>query len=250
MIHFAKDLAWPRVKSLADSGAVALLPVGSTEAHGPHLPLSVDVVIAEEVCRRLASRLEQRGESTVVFPAVAYGLTDFASAFAGTVSLTAEITRGLISGVLTGIAQHGFKRIGVINHHLEPAHFSVVHEAAKLAREKTVATIVVPDHRKKPHGPRLGTEFTQGGSHAGFYETALMMAAAPKLVDEAARRVLPALEVDLPAKIKAGAKNFHECGGPEAYFGSPATATAEDGHRLLDILAEISESALLEAAPK
>lgn len=247
MTHFAATLSWPRVKALADAGAIALLPVGSTEAHGPHLPLSVDVVIAEEVCRRVGTRLSEKKHDAVIFPAIAYGLTDFASAFAGTVSLSADATRGLISGVLEGIARHGFKRIGVINHHLEPAHFAVVHEAAKLARETTGAVIVVPDHRKKPHGPRLGTEFTHGGSHAGLYETALMMAAAPHLVDEATRKSLPELAVDLPAKIKAGAKDFQECGGPDAYFGAPAAATAEEGHRLLDILAEVSEGAIVEA---
>ncbi|MBL8955328.1 MAG: creatininase family protein [Myxococcaceae bacterium] len=248
MTHVAATLTWPRVQSLAESGAVALLPVGSTEAHGPHLPLNVDVVIAEEVCRRVATRLAARHLDTVIFPAVPYGLTDFAASFAGTVSLSADTTRGLLSGVLEGIAAHGFKRIAVINHHLEPAHFAVVHEAAKLAREKTRAVIVVPDHRKKPHGPRLGDEFTKGGSHAGFYETSLMLAAAPQLVDDSARRVLPELAVDLPAKIKAGARNFHECGGTSAYFGAPAAATADDGHRLLDILAEISEAALMEAS--
>jgi creatinine amidohydrolase len=248
MTHFAAALSWPRVKALADTGAIALLPVGSTEAHGPHLPLSVDVVIAEEVCRRLARRLEPR--STVIFPAVAYGLTDFAAAFAGTVSLSADATRAMLSGVLEGIARHGFTRVGVINHHIEPAHFAVVHEAAKLAQSRVASTtrIVVPDHRRRPHGPRLGDEFMHGGSHAGRYETALMLAAAPQLVDEPARRALPELRVDLPAKIKAGAKTFHEAGGPDAYFGAPAAATAAEGHQLLDILAEISEAALKEDA--
>ncbi|MBK7863093.1 MAG: creatininase family protein [Archangiaceae bacterium] len=244
MMHLAATLSWPKVKALAGGGAFALLPVGSTEAHGPHLPLNVDVVIAQEVCRRVAARLGER--ECVVFPAVPYGLTDFAAAFAGTVSLTADATRAVLSQVLEGIARHGFRTIAVINHHLEPAHFAVVHEAAKLAREKTGAKIVVPDHRKKPHGPRLGAEFTHGGSHAGRYETALMLAAAPELVDDAARRALPELAVDLPAKIKAGAKSFEEAGGPDAYFGAPAAATAEEGHALLDILAEISCAALLE----
>jgi creatinine amidohydrolase len=248
VIATAAALAWPKVKTFAERGAIALLPVGSTEAHGPHLPLSVDVVIAEEVARRVGERLSQRGHDTVLFPAVAYGLTDFAASFAGTVSLTADATRTLLAGVLEGIAGHGFKRIGVLNHHLEPAHFAVVHEAAKLARERTQAFIAVPDHRKKPHGPRLGEEFIHGGSHAGRYETALMLAAAPQLVDEAARAKLPELAVDLPARIKAGAKNFLECGGPDAYFGDPAHATAEEGHALLEILAEISEAAILEGA--
>jgi creatinine amidohydrolase len=248
MMFLARQLAWPKVKALASRGALALLPVGSTEAHGPHLPLSVDVVIAEEVARRVGERLARRNVESVIFPAVAYGLTDFAASFAGTVSLSADATRTMLAGVLEGIAQHGFKRIGVLNHHLEPAHFAVVHEAAKLARERSGAFIAVPDHRKKPHGPRLGEEFIHGGSHAGHYETSLMLAAAPQWVDEAERTRLPELAIDLPARIKAGAKNFLECGGPDAYFGDPARATAEEGLKLLEILAEISEAAVMEGA--
>jgi len=116
--HWARELAWPKVKALAERRAIALLPVGSTEAHGPHLPLSVDVVIADEVARRVGERLSRRGLDAVVFPAVPYGLTDFAASFAGTVSLEKQTTLALLSGVLEGIAGHGYKRIGVLNHHL------------------------------------------------------------------------------------------------------------------------------------
>lgn len=242
--HFASQLAWPKVKSLASGGAVALLPIGSTEAHGPHLPLSVDVVIAEEVCRRVAVRLTARAVGSVTFPPIAYTLTDFAAPFSGTVSLQADTARALIQGVIEGIARAGFTRVLICNHHLEPAHFKLVHEAAAAARTTTGAKIAVADHRRRPHGPRLGEEFMHGGSHAGGYETSLMMAAAPHLVDEASRRGLPELQVDLPARIKAGAKDFLQCGGHDAYFGSPAAATAEEGHRLFEILAEVSEAAL------
>lgn len=241
----ARELSWLKVRELAETNAVALLPLGSTEAHGPHLPLSVDVVIAEEVCRRVARRLEARGERAVIFPALHYGVTDFAAAFAGTVSVSAPATEAFLTGVLEGISRHGFRRIGVVNHHLEPEHFAVVHRAARAAAAKTGAGIAVPDHRKKPVGPRLGTEFTHGGSHAGWYETSLMLAAAPHLVDEPLRRALPELAVDLPAKIKAGARDFHEVGGPDAYLGNPAAATAEDGERLLEILAETAEATVL-----
>src|SRR5689334_19631515 len=118
MPKLAKDLSWQQVQALAAANAVALLPVGSTEAHGPHLPLSVDVVIAEEVCRRVAERFERAGEEALVFPALAYGLTDFAARFAGTVSVSAEATQRYLAEVLVGIASHGFRRIAVINHHL------------------------------------------------------------------------------------------------------------------------------------
>ncbi len=240
----AARLSWPRVRALAQGGAVALLPVGSTEAHGPHLPLAVDVLIAQGVCREVAARLHARGVQALLFPPVAYGLTDFAAAFSGTVSLQAATTRALLTDALAGIARHGFACTLAVNHHLEPAHFRVVHEAAKAAREGTGARILVPDHRRPPTAPLLGREFTHGGSHAGTYETALMLAVAPQLVDQEALAQLPALEVDLPARIKAGARDFHEAGGPDAYFGDPRSATREEGERLLGLLADAVLAAL------
>lgn len=241
----AKTLSWPRAQALAAGGAVALLPVGSTEAHGPHLPLSVDVVIAEEVCRRVAARLTR---DVVVFPAVAYGLTDFAAPFAGTVTLPAEVARQMLVGILRGIVGSGFGALAVVNHHLEPAHFRVVHEAAKAVQAASPGVkVLVPDHRRPPTGPALGHEFMHGGSHAGRYETSLMLAAAPQLVDVAAMRALPTLEVDLPGAIKGGATNFLECGGADAYFGAPAEATPEEGARLFGVLVEATAAAI-EAA--
>lgn len=248
-VPFAGNLPWTEIRKLAERDAIALLPVGSTEAHGPHLPLAVDVVIAEEVCRRLGSRLGQRGEAAVIFPAVAYGLTEFAAEFAGTVSLPEAVTRALLTEVIAGIASHGFGRVGVINHHLEPAHFRLVHEAAREAARRTGAAIAVPDHRRGSAADRLGDEFTRGGSHAGAYETSLVLAAAPHLVDNAARHLLPPLPVDLPAAIKAGARTFRECGGAQAYFGAPAAASAEEGERLLEILAEVAEQAIAALQP-
>lgn len=238
--HAAARLCWGEVKRLADAGAVALLPVGATEAHGPHLPLSVDVLIAEEVCRRTAAARAERGRVTVTFPAVAYSHAEFAAPFAGTVSLAADTARAHLVQVLRGVFGAGFKAVAVVNHHLEPAHFKLVREAAK----ETGAVAV--DHRHAPWGPRLGHEFMHGGSHAGRYETALVLACAPDCVDEAARAALPPLEVDLPARIKAGAKNFLELGGEQAYFGDPRAATREEGEALFAVLVEATLHALGE----
>jgi len=244
---FAAELPWTEVLELAQRKAVALLPIGSTEAHGPHLPLNVDVVISVEVCRRTALRLGARGTPSLIFPPVCYALTEFAASFAGTVSVSRPAALAYLTDVLAGIASHGFNKIGVANHHLEPDHFELVHQAARDASARTGAAIAVPDHRKRPTGPKLGEEFMRGGSHAGRYETSLMLAAAPQLVREQARSGLPDLPVNLPAAIKAGARNFLDCGGKDAYFGSPASASAEEGNRLLEVLAEATEAALTAA---
>ncbi len=240
----ASTLPWTEVRELASAGAWALLPIGSTEAHGPHLPLNVDVLVAEEVCRRVAIRIGRRGQAALIFPAVCYGVTEFAADFCGTVSISAQAFLPFLTEAIAGIARTGFRRVGIINHHLEPAHFRVVHQAAQAAAAQTGAQMVVPDHRRPPIAPRLGEEFTHGGSHAGTYETSLMLACAPELVRENVRQGLPDLPIDLPAAIKAGAKRFSECGGNLAYFGSPASASPEEGNRLLEILADAAETAL------
>ena len=64
----------------------------------------------------------------------------------------------------------------------------------------------------------------------------MMLAAAPHLVDEPIRRALAPVAVDLPGAIKAGATTFLEAGGPNAYFGDPAAASADEGERLLGII--------------
>jgi creatinine amidohydrolase len=71
-----------------------------------------------------------------------------------------------------------------------------------------------------------------------------MLAAAPHLVDEAVRRTLAPVAVDLPGAIKAGATNFLEAGGPRAYFGDPAAATAAEGHRLFELIVEATLNAM------
>ena len=70
------------------------------------------------------------------------------------------------------------------------------------------------------------------------------MTVAPQLVREEIRRGLPELAIDLPGAIKAGATDFHSAGGPDAYFGHPAQASAEEGHRLYELLAGFTSEAL------
>jgi creatinine amidohydrolase len=239
----ARRLTWPQTKALAEAGAVALLPIGSTEAHGPHLPLSTDVVIAEEVCRRVESALTAQHRAVVRFPPLTYGLTEFAAGFAGTISIPGDTFTTFLQSLVEGIVRHGFRTVALVNHHLEPAHFKRVHEAGKAVAQSSGANVIVPDHRRGPHAQALGDEFLHGGSHAGHYETSLVLAADPTLVLENERAALPDLPIDLPGLIKAGRKTFEECGGTHAYFGSPRTASVAEGERLYaSLVAVVLES--------
>ena len=84
------DLAkktWEEARALFTADAVAILPIASTEPHGPHLPLDTDVTIAVAQARRAVERLRAEGVTAFMLPPVAYGVTRFTQGFAGRVGL-------------------------------------------------------------------------------------------------------------------------------------------------------------------
>lgn len=226
---------------------VALLPIGSTEPHGPHLPLETDVIISVEVARRAASRLESRGLASLVLPAVAYSVTDFSSDFPGCIGLSRETSLALLAEICRSVLGQGFRAICLVNSHLEPDHLAVLREVASRIAAETGKPVIFPDKTDRRWGVLLGDEFRSGACHAGRYESSLVMAVDPSLVRETIRRGLPENPTSIGRRIKEGARSFREAGGDQAYFGDPASATAAEGEATYEILAGMIETAVLEA---
>ena len=208
--------------------AWVLLPVGAIEAHGPHLPLSTDVVIAEGLARRLAEALEARGEACVIAPPLTYAHAVYAADFPGTAGLPADVAGAHATAVLLALAAAGFRRVVVVNAHLEPAHLTVLRDATARARAAGVE-VVCPAPTPKTLREAYTARWGRAVSHAGSYETSLMLAEAPALVREDVRAGLPDNAADLVAGMARGAKTFAEAGAPDAYFDSPRGATREEG---------------------
>jgi creatinine amidohydrolase len=160
------ELTYEEAQVLLAKGAVALLPTGATEAHGPHLPLSTDVVISVEGARRAARLLEAEGKTALVLPPIAYAVTEFAASFSGTVSLPIETARALLRDVILGAVRTGFRGVVVCNAHLEPGNLQAIREAVDEAGQRG-ARAAFPDVTRKPHALRLGEEFKSGACHAG-----------------------------------------------------------------------------------
>ena len=239
--HLA-ELTWKDVAALVSPKLVALLPIGAIEAHGPHLPLSTDVIISEEIARRAAAKLDAAGRDVLILPALCFSPARYAAAFAGTISLTEATASAQFVEIAASLAAHGVSTLVPVNSHVDPANLAALRDACSKVQKPRV---LFPDITRKPWVLRLPDEFKTGGAHAGFFETSLVMAARPALVKDDVRRTLPNVVVDLGRKIKEGARSFHECGGPEAYFGDPASATAAEGERIYEILAGIVMEAVL-----
>ena len=95
--------------------AVAVLPVGAIEAHGPHLPTGTDNLIALAMAEECARRLGARGLEALVLPPVIYTAAPFASGFAGTLSVRPETTTALIVDVGNALAANGVQTLAVAN---------------------------------------------------------------------------------------------------------------------------------------
>lgn len=232
------DCTWEEIAALARE-TVLLLPVGSTEPHGPHLPLSTDVIISEGMATRAARMLTSRGVPSLVLPSILYSVTDFASGFAGGISLRFETARAVLVDVVCGLANQGFVRFCIANSHLEPAHVDSILAAVDEIRAKTGVTVAFPDKRRRRWASRLGDEFLSGACHAGRYESSLVMADRPDLVHDDLRVALPEVNASLSDAIRDGRLTFREAGGDRAYFGQPADASGAEGEALYDALARM-----------
>jgi creatinine amidohydrolase len=245
-----RDLAartYPEAGSALKRRAVALLPIGSTEPHGPHLPLDTDVIISVEAARRAAARLARRGIDALVLPPLAYTIAEFSRGFPGAISVSAETTRALLSDICASAAAQGFAAICFVNSHLEPDHLAALREAATLGTAATGRPVVFPDKTQRRWSATLTPEFRSGACHAGRYETSLVMAAAPEAVREAQRVELPPVAISIGRKIKEGARTFLEAGGDQAYFGDPGAATIAEGDSTYEALASMVETEVVEA---
>lgn len=195
------ELTWPEVRDAAARDAGVIVPVGATEQHGPHLPLSTDALLATELALAVAQPLD-----LYVAPPLAYGyrsrpLSGGGPSFPGTISLSARTLMALLEDVLTGLIASGFRRLAVLSWHFENANF--VYEAAWLAHERAAAAgarimVVEAPFAELSDGAMralFGHEFPGWDvEHAAVLETSLMLHLRPDLVrfdravdDEAAR---------------------------------------------------------------
>ncbi len=240
-------MTWEEVRRLDPSQSMALLPVGAVEAHGPHLPLGTDVVIARAMAHAGARRLLARGHRSVVLPTLSYTAASFAAGFPGTLSVSPESVTALVVDIARSLSHQGFPLLAVANAHLDPAHLESLDRAGARIRDEALLHYVFPNIAVRPWAPRLTEEFRGGACHAGQFETSIVLAAEPGQVRQEIAAGLPANPTSISRAIREGKRSFEEAGGPRAYFGDPAAATREEGEASIEILGEILEDAILAA---
>lgn len=240
--------SWVAVRDALQSGkpAIAILPCGATEAHGPHLPLNTDVIISEGMAKHALQALHARGYAATILPPLAYMPAAYAQNFSGTIAVSASAAKVILIDIARSVKAQGFSCLALANSHFDPANVVMLREAADEVRGLGLP-VAFADFTRRKLAQTLTAEFQSGACHAGQFETSLVIAARPDLVDETARRALDDNPASLTQAFAKGAKNFEEAGGPNAYFGYPRNASAEEGVATFQTMANSLVSAIEEA---
>src|SRR5439155_24540756 len=165
--------------------------------------------------------------NALVLPAIGYWGTRYSAALRGAIGISVATMQALVTEVCAELRDDGFSRVIIVNSHFEPEHVAALRRAA----ESTHAVLL--DLTRRRNAERLTDEFRSGAAHAGRYETSLVLASSPQLVDTDRMRTLPALPVDMPAAIAGGKTDFIAMGMDEAYCGAPAESSAAEGEATL-----------------
>lgn len=247
-VHRLAEMTWEEVRDLPRSDAVAVLPVGAVEAHGPHLPLGTDVIIAEAMASSCARRLSEEGRTAVVLPPLWYTAAGFAGNFPGTVSVEPGTVRALVLQIARSLEEQDLTTLAIANAHLDPVHLASLRGAVEEAPEGS--RVVFLDLTSRRVAERLTEEFRTGACHAGRFEGSVVLAEAPELFREDVAADLEPVPASLSTAIREGRRTFEEAGGERAYFGWPADATAEEGRETVRTLgALLAEAVLSEDGP-
>ncbi|MCD6428560.1 MAG: creatininase family protein [Desulfurococcales archaeon] len=236
-------LSWEDINSISKKpNPLAILPVGSIEQHGPHLPVGTDFLIADKVAEILTEKLSEKNVHAVKLPPIPFGLSSMWQAYPGTITLRYDTFAKLVIEVLTSVIATGFNNVLVLNGHAGNSDLLRVaaREAVECVGKGKVAVITIWEFI----GDVIKSLFETPFFHADEVETSVALALGLPLIKEPS----PSLNIfrvynekwhslDLTKRPKAHvfrpeSRSMH---GPGAY-GRPDKSSKEKGSILVSEL--------------
>jgi len=239
------EMSWAEVADALKETDTIIIPVGSTEQHGPHLPLGTDTLQTIDMVRFTAMRLESEGVKVVPGPAIPFGLAPYHMDFPGTISLRPETFHALLMDICRCLIGHGFRNMYLFLGHGGNwgAMQIVAHELTRETGANVVALNWLPYlHKEYPKILKLNDS-----SHAGEGETSRSLVSHPGLVLRERMQVLmmkekaDELEGEDHPLIGGGVLNGNRSmkdATPIGSMGNPTVATAETGQKVYDVISK------------
>jgi creatinine amidohydrolase len=234
-----RKLRADQLRDLAQRNAIVILPVGSIEQHGPHLPVEVDSQLGEQVALRTARLMDARSTPVAVLPMLWTGISEHHMSFGGTITLDLPTFVAVIEQIVKSLVRHGFRRVVLLNGHggnenalrciadeLTPKYrIPIVEFTYWLAAAEPIAEIL---------------ETQKALLHACEAETAMMMAVRPELVAEARIPLAKSNRTpDLADIVGGGVYRWRTLAAMSStgVVGNPEAASPTKGARLFDAIA-------------
>ncbi|WP_181687397.1 creatininase family protein [Halorhabdus salina] len=228
------DCTWTDVEGAETS--LAVLPVGSTEQHGPHAPLGTDTLAAEAVAEAGADAVDR---DVVVAPSISIGVSEEHRAFAGSLWVSEDTFRASVRETIESLAHHGFDRVVVVNGH--GGNVPALREVcARISRDGDAYAVPFTwFDAVDPDDVEMG--------HAGPLETALLEHVAPELIDAEAKETAGEDAADRWGEWDGSVNLAYDTNefSDNGVVGDPADGDAALGEQLLDTAAD-ALAALLE----
>lgn len=229
------SLTWPEAKKRLKEVDVALLPVGSVEQHGPHLPLDTDAFDAEYLACEVAKAC--RDPKPLVLPLIPYGVSYHHEGFSGTVSVTPETLSRMVHEIGMGAARQGINKLVIINGH--GGNGPALHFAAQMINRDThIFTTVDTGESSDADINRLVE--TPNDVHAGEIETSTALAVRPKWVDlGSVKKFVPRFSIrymNFSSKRSVGWYAHVARISTSGVMGDPTKASEEKGRRIWEVM--------------
>jgi creatinine amidohydrolase len=202
-----------------------LIPFGSTEEHGSHLPLSTDTLHAVEVGRKLAGK-----RAVFVAPPIHYGVCRSSSRHPGTVSITTETLKGLAVDIVTSLRKQGLRNFIFLTGHAGGTHVAALQDAGEKLIDlfQDIKLAVLTEYQLAMKEGK-GIIETPDDSHAGEIETSRIMYSHPHLVKGEGKKEYPSFPTGILVRDK---RRFW----PGGVWGNPEVASAEKGKKIEEIV--------------
>ncbi|WP_335999708.1 creatininase family protein [Halorientalis halophila] len=232
---YLADETWPDLGAYFEEESLAIVPLGSTEQHGPHLPEGTDHLIAEALAREVAERT-----GYLCTPTINVGVSPHHRQFHGTMWVDPSVFRDYVESFSRNLTYHGIDRIVYVNAH--GGNVQHLQEVGRRLHETETAFAVewmwdesIPD--------LVDDLFAQNGPHGGPKETAMIMHIAEELVhadrlEDARDGGVPS--VDEAGTMKFGARTFYDAADntDNGVLGDQTDATPEKGEELFEAASE------------
>lgn len=246
MGKYLSYLTWPKVKNYLQGNDLVLIPTGSCEQHGHHLPLGTDYLIVEKIAEKIKERCE-----ILVCPTLSYGHSSNHERFSGTVTITPRTYKAFVDDIVISLIRHGFRKFIFLNGH--SGNTPLLQEVCNLLRDEKafgciinwweVVGMLLPQYALTGHGDAL--------------ESSAIIATYPDLVhmDQSQayspKKLTKKIKVESWQKIKFKSVSIltwlkSEDGSDTGNFGSLEGSSIKQGQEVIEIMIKYLADFILE----